>query len=658
MVFTDPEACIGLTLGSKYELCRVLGRGGMGVVFEAVHSVTSRRFAVKVMTVPNANDEAKQRFRREAQAAARIEHPSVVSVFDVAIDPALGMFIVMELLHGEPLDEYLAQNQRLSFAETCAILTPVMEALELAHEAGVVHRDLKPSNVFLHVDARGQRIPKLVDFGIAIMEGPRFTETGNMAGTAGYMAPEQMRNMKAADRRSDVFALGAMIYECLSGSLPYGGSTSVERLMNVMSGTLVPLDTMAPETPRHAVDAIHRALRQDPKERPASVLEFARALVAAPNGDAAVRAIAPTILLSEPPLHALSAPAVALAPAPSPAPSRTARKLGAPAVAVGGVVLAGGATILAFAWHRGALGILPDGRASASNVPLAAMTPLALPGLEFRRIEGGTASLGSTLEESQAARTQCLDEGRGDPCAASQFDRELPPITFEVRAFHLTRHEVTNGELFAWITNQHGLAVERSSDGTWIGDASGRLFAVMTEVTRQAGLALEEGRLVIRDGFAARPAVWVSHRLATRFCRDVGGRLPTSNEWEWAARGAERRRFSWGNAQFVCSRAVAAQKDGLDCGDAQPAPALVTDPTQDETPAGVLGLSGNVAEWVRDAMPGTWGDSASCGADGCFVVRGGDWASPHWLTRVATRRSAPASPGTEWIGWRCASDVR
>jgi serine/threonine-protein kinase len=181
-----------------------------------------------------------------------------------------------------------------------------MEALELAHEAGIVHRDLKPSNVFLHVDARGQKIPKLVDFGIAIMEGPRLTETGNMAGTAGYMAPEQMRNMKAADRRSDVFALGVMIYECLSGSLPYGGSTSMERLMNVMSGTLTPLDIVAPETPRHAVEAIHRALAQDPSQRPATVLELARALTVA---TAPVEAAPPTLRLSEPPMHALSAPA-------------------------------------------------------------------------------------------------------------------------------------------------------------------------------------------------------------------------------------------------------------------------------------------------------------------------------------------------------------
>jgi serine/threonine-protein kinase len=217
MASPDLDPRIGMTLGGKYELLRRLGAGGMGVVYEAVNALTGRRVAVKLLLGNAINAHVRQRLLQEARAAARIQHPNVVDVLDVAVDPDAGPFLVMELLDGESLEDRLVRDGALSFGEVASLLRPVAEALQLAHDAGIVHRDIKPSNIFLHTDARGEVTPKLVDFGIARADGPRITRSGVMAGTVGYMAPEQMHDAKRADQRSDIWSLAVVVYECFAG---------------------------------------------------------------------------------------------------------------------------------------------------------------------------------------------------------------------------------------------------------------------------------------------------------------------------------------------------------------------------------------------------------------------------------------------------------
>ncbi len=284
---------IGATLGGKYQLREVLGSGGMGVVYEAVNALTGRRVAIKLVAAMAGagGNRTRQRLLREAQAAAKIQHPHVVDVIDVGLDGDHGMFLVMELLKGESLDELLARKQRLSAAETIELLAPIAQALEVAHAAGVVHRDLKPSNIFLHVDGLERCVPKLVDFGIARTDGVSLTTTGAAVGTAGYMAPEQMKDSKRADARADIWALGVVTYQCLAGRLPFTGNSPVELMSSVLAGEMVPLVRAVPGIDLVLASAIDRALSVQPERRPQRPTELFYSRAA--GGGAVTRAEAP-----------------------------------------------------------------------------------------------------------------------------------------------------------------------------------------------------------------------------------------------------------------------------------------------------------------------------------------------------------------------------
>lgn len=668
----------GTTLANKYELVRKLGAGGMGVVYEAVNALTGRRVAVKLLSGDAEDAEARQRLLREARAGATIRHPNVVDVLDVAIDPEAGAFLVMELLDGESLEDRIDRG-RLSVEELSAVLGPIAEALDLAHAAGVVHRDLKPSNIFLHRGSRGEVVPKLVDFGIARTEGSSLTRTGMMTGTVGYMSPEQMSDAKRADRQTDVWALGVVVYECLSGSMPFAGTTAVEVMSNVIKGNLIPLYSSAPRLPARLVTAVHRALSQEPGARPAGVAEFmalagidserfartsgqiSGTLVAAkfPSGASApasppeqsrtLQALAPTVPASSPPLiDAVAVPPANVAPS---APARSGR-----GVAVYGGVGAVALGAISIGYLLTSREVTPAPKPAPDPETLVFEQRVALPQLEYRRVAGGQAQLGSTPEDIQAARDECEAEMTQGKCPRSNFDREAPTTTLEVRPFRLGRREVTNGELYAWLTTLPDLKIVEERDGDYVADAEGRVAALAGAQFPHVGLAREGRHVAVRAGFSNRPAVQVARRVAQRFCETLGARLPTSAEWEWAARGTDRRRYPWGNALFGCHRAVAARSAGMPCSGSPAGPASVQEPLQDETPEGVVGMSGNVAEWVTDSAEAAWSEpSLGCSSVGCFVVRGGDWSSPVWATRAAVRRVARSDFFADWLGWRCAT---
>ena len=214
---------------------KVLGQGGMGTVYQARHPTLGKRVALKSIRASLADDPvARQRFLREARAIALISHPHVVDVFDLRIDDER-VFMVMELLEGETLDALLAREQRLALSRTVDLLLPVISAAAAIHDAGLVHRDLKPGNVMLAQRGRGLLEPVILDFGIsrfseAPRRGPAITERDQLVGTIPYLAPELLRDARAAGPRSDQYAVGVMLYECVTGRQPFVGADRYEQI--------------------------------------------------------------------------------------------------------------------------------------------------------------------------------------------------------------------------------------------------------------------------------------------------------------------------------------------------------------------------------------------------------------------------------------------
>jgi serine/threonine protein kinase len=273
-------------IAGRYRLERHLGEGGMGTVWSAIHVVTRRSVAMKFLRQAVAHKtELRQRFLREAQAASALRHPNVVEVIDVFDLPDRSPVIVMELLEGETLGEKLVRDERLSMEETAAVMLPVVSAVGAAHAHGIIHRDLKPENVFLARTNDGGSV-KVLDFGIAKLLNEQqhehgrsllVTESGSLLGTPCYMAPEQMGNANV-DFRADIWSLGVMLYECLSGTRPIEGQNMAEVFARLMGDAIVPLDRLAPELPHDVTALVQQMLTRDPNRRLQELTDLTKVL--------------------------------------------------------------------------------------------------------------------------------------------------------------------------------------------------------------------------------------------------------------------------------------------------------------------------------------------------------------------------------------------
>lgn len=286
----------GTVLG-RYRLLRRLGAGGMGSVYLAQHELIDRQVALKVLHPSLAGKpESRKRFLREARAASKVKHPAVVEIYDVAFHGE-HVFFVMELLPGRDLADRLAVEGRLPWSHAFPILLQVAEALAAAHAAGVVHRDVKPSNCFLVAAPDGTERVKVVDFGIAKLaadEGTtteHLTATGEVFGTLGYMAPE-MAHGASDDPRSDVYALGVMMFQLLTGRLPFVGSALAVISQHLTTPPPSPR-RLDPSIPPEVEHVILRALEKHPDDRFPSMRHLAAALEAAAPAAAPPRELAP-----------------------------------------------------------------------------------------------------------------------------------------------------------------------------------------------------------------------------------------------------------------------------------------------------------------------------------------------------------------------------
>lgn len=284
---TDPW--IGRTLSGLYVVEKKLGEGGMGAVYVARHVHLGKQYAVKVLTAAVAmRREAVDRLRQEAIASSSIEHDNIVDVISFDRYEDGSVFIVMELLRGESLADRLARGG-LEVRDAVSIALDVASALDAAHELGIVHRDLKPDNVFLAQRGETRRV-KVLDFGIskvkvAESEQVRVTRTGQLVGTPLYMSPEQARGEVDVDRRVDVYALGVMLFEMLTGAPPFDGRNYFELLWKHGNETAPSMRARRPELDAALDDVVLKALAKPRDERHATMAEMTAALIAAMGDD-------------------------------------------------------------------------------------------------------------------------------------------------------------------------------------------------------------------------------------------------------------------------------------------------------------------------------------------------------------------------------------
>jgi serine/threonine-protein kinase len=329
----------GDLLGGKYRVVRPLGEGGMAVVLEAVHERLGHKVALKLLRAALASHQSVvARFEREGRALSKLRNANVVRVFDVDATPAGIPFLVMEYLDGEDLESELRRRGPLPIAEAVHYVLQACTAMQEAHAAGLVHRDLKPTNLFLANEGK-TRVVKVLDFGVAsdapAADDARLTRTETVVGTPLYMAPEQFRSARAVDARADVWALGATLYELLTGEAPFVGSAATIGVA-IVSDDPRPIRALRPEIPPALWEVIQGTLAKDRERRTPSMTALADALH--PFGDGVV--IAPrSTAHSRPEIAHVGAaetllverPAPPLKPVPSP-PSSEHRTATGPAV--------------------------------------------------------------------------------------------------------------------------------------------------------------------------------------------------------------------------------------------------------------------------------------------------------------------------------------
>lgn len=263
----------------KFEIVRLLGHGAMGEVYLGVDPSIGREVAIKTILAATAGgEEAKARFAREAKAAGVLNHPNLVTIYEFGEDQGV-LYIAMEFVKGHDLEELL-RDQSLTRSELLEVLAQVCDGLDFAHHNHIVHRDIKPSNVRVIRDGR-RLAAKVMDFGVARVGNSDMTATGMVMGTVSYMAPEYIRSGKP-DPRSDLFAVGVMLYEALSGRKPFAGDTTPTILYKIVNEPPEPLDTEALQGISPATRAVlERALVKDPDVRYQTAADFAKALRAA-----------------------------------------------------------------------------------------------------------------------------------------------------------------------------------------------------------------------------------------------------------------------------------------------------------------------------------------------------------------------------------------
>lgn len=274
----------GDLLQSRYRLVRLLGSGASGTVWAAKNELIDREVALKILHPDVATDSVQlQRFFNEAKASGRVRSPSIAEILDLGQAEDGSPFLVFELLHGEGLDQWITRERTLDPRTLTELFIGVVHALELAHAQGIIHRDLKPANLYAHRGSTGQLVLKILDFGISKMvegnntaEHLTLTRTGTVVGSPAYMSPEQAAGREDIDGRADVWSLGVVLFEALTGTLPHEAPNYNALMVRIMTRDADPVLSRRPDLPPSLATLIDDCLRRERERRPTTTTLAAR----------------------------------------------------------------------------------------------------------------------------------------------------------------------------------------------------------------------------------------------------------------------------------------------------------------------------------------------------------------------------------------------
>ncbi|MEZ4442021.1 MAG: bifunctional serine/threonine-protein kinase/formylglycine-generating enzyme family protein, partial [Polyangiaceae bacterium] len=652
----------GTRVTDKVTLTHPLGEGAMGAVWVARHATLETDVAVKFVAedVIRIRPEAAQRFTREARAAAQIKSPHVVQMIDHGVMGNETAYIVMELLHGETLHDYLEREGRMSPEDTSLLVTQVARALSVAHDRGVVHRDIKPHNIFL-LDSHDELFVKVLDFGIAkrLTLNEELTEPGTIVGTPQYVSRDLIMagDQKTIDEKVDLWSMAIVAYKCLTGELPYDGDTIGKVCAAIANGQFVPPSELVPDLDPRFDAWFARALAPEPADRFATADEVARTFRE----------------VLEPP-----------AEEPAPSASGDRRRMDRKLPVVIGIGLAVGVAIGVHGY-----GQRPDeavdvpastsappasGSAATSPSPSSLPTPSGAPGPSAR-----VATAPSALPSASASASPSLSAAPSASASPSASAAPSAPIAIpdamllvpagrlwmgchrnpdlECEADEIPGHEV---ELPAFLIDRTEVRVVDYAECVISGECSER---------RLEGYSIDGGAFVPstkcnwkQPGRERHPLNCVSHVQAASFCAWRSARLPTEAEWERAARGDDQRRYPWGDAPANCTITVMADEGDQGCGKGGTWP--VGHKPKDVSPFGVLDMGGNVREWVADWYdPAYYKKKVRDAPQGPEtgtrrVTRGGSWSNVvSRFLRVSRRESHEPGTRNMYLGFRCARDL-
>lgn len=653
-VAQDPDPLIGRTV-ERYRIERELGRGAMGVVYEARHEDLAKRAAVKTILPHALADEvARSRFVREATALGRVKSPGLVDIYNVGSFESGTPYILMEMLDGPTLSEHLKQapGGRLTIAESLRLVQQLASTLADLHNKGVVHRDLKPDNIKLVEDPSipGGVRTKILDLGIAKLLGEATATQTGAPGTPLYMSPEACDG-RPVTGKADVYSLGCVLFELLCGRPPFIGEAPSVIVKHLLQSPPSPRQ-FVPDLPRSVSELVSELLTREPEARPsaAQVESLLAQLATHPN-----RGLWRWRWLKRQ-LKARSG-------------MWFAYWLGMSLIILGFLV-----------W------LAPDWM--VRTLPWLASSRLGrIMQSEMVRLPGGSFVQGSTEEERESARSMARDLDRDYSPQAHEYTAELERYlnreqrrsAVYVSPFEMDRYEVTNEEFLTFLRAQRVAGRIEVQDTcpdsvspeiaraefpcVWRIDGERRTpYKNLFTDSSYGGLRFVNGDFVVDNEYRRLPVVAVSWLAAKEYCAQIGKRLPSETEWEYAARRGNLR-YPWGDLPPTCSDAVLERSNkGLfsHCR-ASGTSALfpVGSMVRDRTPEGIFDLAGSVQEWTADLFVESGeGNSGQITDEPYRVIRGGGWTDSFVSARPTGRYRLRENRLNAAVGFRCVRDLK